>query len=48
MLSEVREGKKIPHDFSYMWNQIKKQTKENRNRPMERENKLKVAKGSGV
>ena len=52
MLSEVihTDRRQIPYDFTYMWNLINKtneQTKQNRNRLIDKENKLMVGSDKG-
>ena len=51
MLSEISQTeKKTPHDFTYMWNlenKTNEHTKQNRNRLIDTENKLVVARGDG-
>ena len=44
MLSEIRQLEKdmreIPYDFTYMWNLMGKINKQNRNRLVDRENRV--------
>ena len=49
LLSEIRE-RQIPYDLTYMWNlkiKTNKQIKQNRNRAIDIENKLMIAKRGG-
>ena len=47
MLSEIIQRKTNTYDFTYMWNLKEKMSRQTRNKPLETENKLMVAKGEG-
>ena len=52
MLSEIRQLEKdmreIPYDFTYMWNLMGKINKQNRNRLVDRENRVTAVRWGGV
>ena len=46
MLGEIDRERQIPYDFTYMWNLIK-QTKQNKNKLIDTENRLVITRGEG-